>query len=100
MLVSCATGVVAQQALTGIELTAQFAQARQRQTWNRGHRHRRRPLFRHPDRQMRQRAVGLADSQSNIVAIAVAPHNTDAFTKTGMKCITDSRFAQLVVGIM
>jgi hypothetical protein len=84
MLVSCATTPVAQQALTGIKLTAEFVQARQRQTWTLGHRHRRRPFLHHPDRQLRQRAVRLADGQGNFVPMAVAPHDKDAFTATGM----------------
>jgi hypothetical protein len=100
MLVSCATGVVAQQALTGIKLAAEFAQARQRQTWILAHRHRRRRFLHHPGRQLRQRAVRLADGQSNFVTMAVAPHDKDAFTATGMKRVADSRLARPIVGIM
>ncbi len=49
---------------------------------------------------MRQRAVRLADGQSDIVTVAAASHNKDAFTATGMKCVADGRLTRLIVGIM
>ena len=100
MLVSFATGLVAQQALPGIELETEFAQTRQRETRDLRHHHRRRPILRHPDRQLRQRAVRLTDGQSDFVTTAIAPRNNDRFPITGMKSVTDNRLAQLIVGIM
>src|SRR3954468_2719928 len=100
MLVSVATGLVAQQALPGIELEAEFAQTRQRETRDLPHHHRRRPILRHPDRYLRQRAVQLADGQSDFVATTIAPRNNDRFPTTGMKAVTDSRLTKLIAGIM
>jgi hypothetical protein len=50
MLVSFTTGIVAQQALPGIELEAQVAQTLQCETRGLCDRHRRRAILRHPDR--------------------------------------------------
>src|SRR4051812_43950590 len=100
MLVSFATGLVAQQALPGIELEAEFAYTRQRETRDLPHRHRRRPILRHPDRYLRQRAIRLADGQSDFVAMTIAPRNNDRFPTTGMKAITDSHLTKLIAGIM
>jgi hypothetical protein len=100
MLVSFATGLVAQQALPGIELEAEFAETGQRETRNLRHHHRRRPILRHPDRHLRQRAVRLADGQSDFVAVTIAPRNNDRFPTTRMKAVTDSRLTKLMAGIM
>src|SRR3954470_14151550 len=100
MLVSFATGLVAQQALPGIELEAEFAEIRQRETRDLPHPHRRRPILRHPDRHLCQRAVRLADGQSDFVATTIAPRNNDRFPTTGMKAVTDSRLTKLIAGIM
>ena len=45
---------------------------RQRQTWNLRHHHRLRRILCHPDRQLRQGAVGLTDGHSDIVTTASA----------------------------
>src|SRR3954468_5460575 len=100
MLVSFATGLVAQQALPGIELEAEFAETRQRKTRDLPHYHCRRPILRHPDRHLRQRAVRLADGQSDFVATTIAPRNNDRFPTTGMKAVTDSRLTIVIAGIM
>src|SRR3954453_9233468 len=100
MLVSFATGLVAPQALPGIELEAEFAETRQRETRDLPHHHCRRPILRHPDRHLRQRAVRLADGQSDFVAMTIAPRNNDRFPTTGMKAVTDSRLTKLIAGIM
>src|SRR3954468_12635601 len=100
MLVSFATGLVAQQALPGIELEAEFAETRQRKTRDLPHHHCRRPILGHPDRHLRQRAVRLADGQSDFVATTIAPRNNDRFPTTGMKAVTDSRLTKLIAGIM
>src|SRR3954468_10809732 len=100
MLVSFATGLVAQQALPGIELEAEFAETRQRKTRDLPHHHRRRLILRHPDRHLRQRAVRLGDGQSDFVAMTIAPRNNDRFPTTGMKAVTDSRLTKLIAGIM
>ena len=62
VLVSFATGVVADQALPGIELKTEFSQTRQREAWDLRYRHLRRPILCHPERQLCQRAVRLADN--------------------------------------
>jgi hypothetical protein len=100
MLVSFATGIVAKQALQSIEFESDFAQTCQRETRELRHHHRRRPILRHPDWQLRQRAVRLADGQSDFVAMAIAPRDNDRLPATGMKAITDSRLIRLIVGIM
>ena len=64
------------------------------------HHHRLRPILRHPDRQLRQRAIGLADGQSDVVTMAIAPGNNNRFAVTGMKSVTDNRLARLIAGIM
>src|SRR3954464_11103617 len=99
MLVSFATGLVAQQALPGIELEAEFAETRQRETRDLPHHHRRRPILGHPDRHLRQRAVRLADGQSDFVATTITPRNNDRFPTTGMKAVTDSRPTNRMPGI-
>ena len=73
---------------------------RQRETRDLPHPHRRRPILRHPDRHLRQRAVRLADGQSDFVATTIAPRNNDRFPTTGMKAVTDSRLTKLIAGIM
>jgi hypothetical protein len=59
-----------------------------------------RPIFRHPDRELRQCAVGLTDGQTDFVATVIAPSDNDYFATTGMKPVTDNDFIQLMVGIM
>src|SRR4030095_10971854 len=83
MLVSFATGLVAQQALPGIELETEFAETGQRETRVLRHHQRRRPILRHPDRHLCQRAVRLADDQSDFVAVTIAPRNNERFPTTG-----------------
>src|SRR6476620_5755775 len=100
MLVSFATGLVAQQALPGIKLEPEFAETRQRETRDLPHPHHRRPILRHPDRHLRQRAVRLADGQSDFVATTIAPRNNDRFPTTGVKAVTDRRLTILIAGIM
>jgi len=100
MLVSFATGLVAQQALPGIELEAEFAETGQRETRVLRHHHRRRPILRHPDRHLCQRAVRLADDQSDVIAVTIAPRNNDRFPTTGMKAVMDRRLTNLIAGIM
>ena len=64
------------------------------------YRHSYRPIFRHPDRELRQCAVALTDGQTDFVATAIAPSDNDYFATTGMKLATDNDFIQLMVGIM
>ncbi|MER8570359.1 hypothetical protein NKH85_33275 [Mesorhizobium sp. M0924] len=59
-----------------------------------------RPIFRHPDWQLHQRAVRLADDQSDLVTMAIASGNSNRFPVTGMKSVTDNRLARLIAGIM
>jgi hypothetical protein len=99
MLASFATGVVANQALPGIELETEFAQTRQREVRNLRYHHLCRPMLRHPDRQLRQRAVRLADGQSDFVAVPIAPGDKDRFPATRMEAITNDRLSRLIVGI-
>src|SRR5258705_710927 len=73
---------------------------RQRQTWNLRHHHRIRRILCHPDRQLRQSAVGLTDGHSDIVTTAIATGYDDRLPVTGMKSVTDNRLAQLIVSIM
>ena len=73
---------------------------RQRQTWDLRHHHRLRPILRHPDRQLRQGAVGLTDGHSDIVTTAIATGYDDRLPVTGMKSVTDNRLTQLIVSIM
>jgi hypothetical protein len=100
MLVSFATGVVADQALPSIELKAEFTQTRQRKARNLGHRHLGRPLFRHPDRQLRQRPVRLADDQGDFIAMPIAPRSNHRLATARMKAVPDRNLTRLVVGIM
>ena len=102
MLVSCpwATTLVAQRALTGIELEAEFAQARQREAREFRHRHRRGLFLGHPDRQLRQRAVRLADGQGGSIAVAAAPRDHDRFAAPRMKPVADDHLARPKVGII
>lgn len=73
---------------------------RQRQTWNLRHHHRLRRILCHPDRQLRQGAVGLTDGHSDIVTTAIATGYDDRLPVTGMKSVTDNRLAQLIMSIM
>ena len=73
---------------------------RQRQTWNLRHRHCLRRILRHPDRQLRQRAIGLTDGHSHVVTTAIATGYGDRLPITGMKSVTDNRLTQLIVSIM
>src|SRR3981189_1858036 len=73
---------------------------RQRQTWNLRHHHRIRRILCHPDRELRQGAVGLTDGHSDIVTTAIATGYDDRLPVTGMKSVTDNRLAQLIVSIM
>ena len=68
----------------------EFAQTRQREARDLRHHHRLRPILRHPNRQLRQCAVGLADGQSDFITTAIAPGNNDRFAATGMKSVTDN----------
>ena len=73
---------------------------RQRQMWNLRHRHRLSRILCHPDRQLRQGAVGLTDGHSDIVTTAIATGYNDRLPVTGMKSVTDNRLTQLIVSIM
>src|SRR6476661_1939793 len=73
---------------------------RQRQTWNLRHHHRLRRVLCHPDRQLRQGAVGLTDGHSDIITTAIATGYDDRLPVTGMKSVADNRLAQLIVSIM
>src|SRR5262249_33289013 len=100
MLVSFTTGIVLQQAYACIELETELTQMRQRQTWTVRHRHCLRRILRHPDRQLRQRAIGLTDGHSHVVTTAIATSYDDRLPVTGMKSVTDNRLTQLIVSIM
>jgi hypothetical protein len=100
MLVSFATGVVADQALPAIQFKAEFTQTRQRKARNLSHHHLCRQLFRHPDRQLRQRPVRLADDQGDFIAMPIAPRRNDRLATARMKPVPDRNLARLVVGIM
>jgi hypothetical protein len=73
---------------------------RQRQKWNLRHRHCLRRTLRHPDRQMRQRAIGLTDGHSDFVTTAIATGYDNRLPVTGMKSVTDNRLTQRIVRIM
>ena len=73
---------------------------RQRQTWNLCHRHCLRRILRHPDRQLRQRAIALTDGHGDVVTTAIATDYDDRLPVTGMKSVTDNRLTQLIVSIM
>jgi hypothetical protein len=45
---------------------------------------------------LRQRAVRLADGQSDFVAMAIVPPNNDCFPATGVKAVTDSHLIRLI----
>lgn len=100
MLVSFATGVVADQALPGIKFKAELTQTRQREARNLRNHHLCRPLFRHPDRQLRQRPVRLADDQGDFIAMPIAPRRNDRLATARMKAVPDRDLTRLVVGIM
>ena len=99
MLVSFATGIVADQALPGIKLKAEFTQTRQREARNLRHHHICRPLFRHPDRQLRQRAIGLTDDQGNFIAMTNASRRNDPLATARVKPVPDRDLTRLVVSI-
>ena len=73
---------------------------RQRQMWNLRHRHRLSRILCHPDRQLRQGAVGLTDGHTDIVTTAIATGYNDRLPVTGMKSVTDNRLTQLIVSTM
>jgi hypothetical protein len=73
---------------------------RQRQKWALRHYHRLRRILRHPDRQLRQGAIGLTDGHCDIVTRAIAAGYDDRLPVTGMKSVTDNRLTQLIVSIM
>ena len=100
MLVSFATGVVADQALPSIKLKAEFTQTRQREARNLRNHHLCRTLFHHPDRQLRQRPVRLADDQGDFIAMPNAPRRNDRLATARMKPVPDRDLTRLVVGIM
>jgi hypothetical protein len=102
MLVSCswATTLVAQGALTGIQLETEFAQTGQRQARDLRDRHRRGLVLGHPDRQMCQRAIRLADGQGDFVAVAMAPHDHGRIPAPRMERVADDHLAQPIVSIM
>ena len=77
-----------------------LALTRQREARDFRHPHRLRPILRHPDWQLRQRAVGLANGQSDFITMAIAPRNNDRFAATGMKSVADDGLTRLIVGIM
>src|SRR5258708_14685435 len=85
MLVSFATGSVTSQALPGIKLRTEITQTRQREARNLRYRHLCRSIFRHPDRQSRQRTVRLAHDQSDFVTMTRAPNIDDRRATTPMK---------------
>ncbi len=79
---------------------AESAQARQRQMRQLTYRHDRRLILGHPDRELGQGTVRLADSQTNFVATSIPAGNNDRFSATGMKFVTDNCFIQRIVGSM
>jgi hypothetical protein len=100
MLVSFATGIVASQALPGIKLRTEVTQTHQRQARNLCYRHLGRSILRHPDRQLRQRAVRLADNQSDFITTPIVPGSNDYRATTRMKAVPDRRLTRLIVSIM
>lgn len=100
MLVSFATRCIANQALPATELKAERVQSRQRETGNLYYRHLHRLWARHPERQLRQRAIRLVDDQGDFIAMTPAPHRPDHFATTGMKAVTDRHLFRLIVSIM
>lgn len=73
---------------------------RQRHTWNLRHSHRLCRILHHPDRQLRQCAIGLTDGHRDVVPAAIAIGYDDRLPVTGMKSVTDNRLTQPKVGIM
>jgi hypothetical protein len=100
VLVSLATGVVAAQALPGIELETEFTQTCKRDPWNLPYRHLRRPILRHPNRELHERVIRLSDNQGEVITMPLAPRNNDRLPAPRMKLISDRRFTTLIVGIM
>jgi hypothetical protein len=102
MLVSCswATGAVAQRVVAGIELESEFAQAPQREARAPHHRHRSGPVLGHPDRQLRQSPVRLADDQDDLVTLAALAPDFDRCAAPGVKAVADHHLALLIAGIM
>jgi hypothetical protein len=49
---------------------------------------------------MRQRAVRLANGESDFLATTVAARNNDRLASAGMKSVTDNRLSRLIAGIM
>ena len=83
MLVSFATRCIANQALPATELKAECVQSRQRETGNLYYRHLHRLRARHPERQLRQRAIRLVDDQGDFIAMTPAPRRHDRFRHNG-----------------
>src|SRR5258707_14754893 len=100
MLVSFATGSVTSQALPGIKLRTEVTQTRQREARNLRYRHLCRSIFRHPDRQLRQRTVRLANDQSDFVTMTNAPNSDDRRATTRMKAVPDRRLIRMIVSSM
>jgi hypothetical protein len=102
MLVSCswATVAVAQRVVAGVELESEFAQAPQREARAPRHRHRSGPILGHPDRQLRQSPVRLADDQDNLVTLATVAPDFDRCAAPGVKAVADYGLARLIAGIM
>jgi len=82
------------------QLESEFAQARQREARAAHHRHRSGPVLGHPDRQLRQSPVGLADDQDNLVALAPAAPDFDRCAAAGVEAVADHHLVRLIVGIM
>jgi hypothetical protein len=100
MLVSFATGVVADQALPSIEFKTEFSQTRQRDARNLRYHHLCRLIPRHPDRQLRQRAIWLADNQGDFITMPDLPRSNNYLATTRMKAVPDRNLTRLIVGIM
>jgi hypothetical protein len=102
MLVSCSWAALtaAQRVVAGIELESEFAQARQREARAPHHRHLSGPIFGHPDRQLRQRPVRLADDQDNLITLAAAAPDFDRCAAAGVKAVADQHLVRQIVGIM
>src|SRR5258708_19001942 len=100
MLISFATGGVASQALPGIKLRTEVTQTRQREARNLRYRHLCGSILRHPDRQLRQRTVRLANDQSDFVAMTSVPNSDNCRATTGMKAVPDRRLTRLIVSSM
>ena len=59
-----------------------------------------RTLLHHPDRQLRQRPVRLADDQGDFIAMPNAPRRNDRRATARMKPVPDRDLTRLVVGTM